>query len=54
MKIHETINEYEGNKKEFVVIELEEYKRHMTYITCSNKTPIDQHKLEKMKQREKD
>ena len=31
MKIHETINEYKGIKKDFVVIELEEYRRYMTY-----------------------
>ena len=37
MKIHETINEYEGNKKEFVVIELEEYRRYMTFIACFDK-----------------
>ena len=37
MKIHETINEYKGIKEDFVVIELEEYRRYMTFIACSNK-----------------
>ena len=54
MKIHETINEYKGIKKDFVVIELEEYRRYMTYIACSNKKLIDEQKLEKIRQREKE
>ena len=54
MKIHKTINEFEGVKKEFVVIELEEYRRYMTYIACSNKKLIDDQKLERIKQKEKE
>ena len=54
MKIHKTINEFEGIKKDFVVIELEEYNRYMTSIACSNKKLIDEQKLEKTRQREKE
>ena len=54
MKIHKTINEFEGVKKDFVVIELEEYRRYMTYIACSNKKLIDDQKLERIKQKQKE
>ena len=54
MKIHKTINEFEGIKKDCVVIELEEYNRYMTSIACSNKKLIDEQKLEKTRQREKE
>ena len=53
MKIHKTIKEFEGIKKDFVVIELEEYNRHMTFIAYSNTKLIDEQRFEKIKHKEK-
>ena len=36
------------------MIELEEYRRYMTFIACSYKKLIDEQRLEKIRQREKE
>ena len=53
MNIHKIVSEIiDGVKKEFVMIDIEEYNNYMFYVACSNKKLINDEKINKKKKQQ--